>query len=209
MTYTTIYIKADQNSVVSNKKVHLQDIVKIYGTDKALVKKLDSTVVLVIESQKKCKYAVSILKVIELIKKEHPSAIVINVGEEDFVIEYIPPKKKNLVLEWIKTVFVCFVVFFGAAFTIMTFNEDVSVRDVFQLFYKLVMGEEETAGSIMEISYAIGLPIGVMVFFNHFTKIQIDSDPTPLQVQLRNYEKDINTAIIENKSREGKTIDAG
>ncbi|MBE5960060.1 MAG: stage V sporulation protein AA [Lachnospiraceae bacterium] len=209
MTYTTIYIKADQNSVVTNKKVHLQDVVKIYGTDKTLVKKINNTVILVIESQKKCKYAVSILKVIELIQKENPDAVVINVGEEDFVIEYIPPKPKNIVMEWVKTVIVCFIVFFGAAFTIMTFNEDVAVKEVFGMFYKLVMGKEEASGSVMEIAYSIGLPIGVVVFFNHFSKVKIDSDPTPLQVQLRSYEKDINTAIIENKSREGKTIDAG
>lgn len=99
--------------------------------------------------------------------------------------------------------------FFGSAFTIMTFNADVSVDKVFDQFYRLVMGHTKSGGSVLEISYSIGLPIGIIVFFNHFTRIKIDSDPTPLQVQLRLYEQDMNTTVIENASREGKTIDAG
>ena len=72
---------------------------------------------------------------------------------------------------------------------------------------ELVMGNPATGGSILEISYSIGIPIGIIVFFNHFSKIKINSDPTPLQVQLRLYEQDENTAIIKNASREKKTID--
>jgi stage V sporulation protein AA len=38
-------------------------------------------------------------------------------------------------------------------------------------------------------------------------KKKIDSDPTPLQIQMRQYEKDVNTTVIENASREGKKED--
>lgn len=58
----------------------------------------------------------------------------------------------------------------GAAFTIMTFNEDVSVADVFDKVYRLVLGQEKQGGSIIEIFYAIGLPVGILVFYNHFRR---------------------------------------
>ncbi|WP_066715332.1 stage V sporulation protein AA [Clostridium sp. Marseille-P299] len=209
MEMQTLYIKAEMCSIVTNRKVFLRDVVKLYGTDKKMVKELNEEVVLVVPNEKKCKFAVSVLKIIEILQKQHPNVLVINVGVIDFVIEYIPPGKKKKALEIAKTIFVCLAVFFGSAFTIMTFNEDVSVEKVFDQFYRLVMGHTKSGGSVLEISYSIGLPIGIIVFFNHFTRIKIDSDPTPLQVQLRLYEQDMNTTVIENASREGKSIDAG
>lgn len=209
MEMQTLYIKAEMCSIVTNRKVFLRDVVKLYGTDKKMVKELNEEVVLVVPNEKKCKFAVSVLKIIEILQKQHPNVLVINVGVIDFVIEYIPPGKKKKALEIAKTIFVCLAVFFGSAFTIMTFNADVSVEKVFDQFYRLVMGHTKSGGSVLEISYSIGLPIGIIVFFNHFTRIKIDSDPTPLQVQLRLYEQDMNTTVIENASREGKSIDAG
>lgn len=209
MEMVTLYIKADMCSIVTNRKVYLRDVVKLYGSDKKLVKELNEEVVLVVPNEKKCKFAISVLKIIEIIQKQHPNVLVINVGDTDFVVEYIPPGKKKKAMEIAKTIFVCLAVFFGSAFTIMTFNTDVSVDKVFDLFYKLVMGQEKSGGTVLELSYSIGLPIGIIVFFNHFTRLKIDSDPTPLQVQLRLYEQDMNTTVIENASREGKTIDAG
>lgn len=209
MEMVNLYIKAEMCSIVTNRKVYLRDVVKLYGSDKKLVKELNEEVVLVVPNEKKCKFAVSVLKIIEIIQKQHPNVLVLNVGDTDFVIEYIPPAKKKKVMEIAKTIFVCLAVFFGSAFTIMTFNADVSVDKVFDQFYRLVMGHTKSGGNVLEISYSIGLPIGIIVFFNHFTKIKIDSDPTPLQVQLRLYEQDMNTTVIENASREGKTIDAG
>lgn len=209
MEMINLYIKAEMCTIVTNRKVYLRDVVKLYGSDKKLVKELNEEVVLVVPNEKKCKFAISVLKIIEIIQKQHPNVLVLNVGDTDFVVEYIPPGKKKKALEIAKTIFVCLAVFFGSAFTIMTFNADVSVDKVFDQFYKLVMGHTKTGGSVLEISYSIGLPIGIIVFFNHFTRIKIDSDPTPLQVQLRLYEQDMNMTVIENASREGKSIDAG
>ena len=61
--------------------------------------------------------------------------------------------------------------------------------------------------TILELSYCIGLPIGIMVFFNHFNRRKLIMDPTPIHVEMRSYEKQVNEAIIEDASREGKTID--
>ena len=55
--------------------------------------------------------------------------------------------------------------FFGAAFTIMAFNNDVSVGDVFSKFYRQVMGKESSGVTELEICYSIGLAIGITLFF--------------------------------------------
>ena len=53
MTQQTVYIKAEQCSVVTNKKVFLEDVVTIYGSDKKLVKELSNEVLMVVTEEKK------------------------------------------------------------------------------------------------------------------------------------------------------------
>lgn len=207
VTPTVIYIKADLNVIVHKQIVTLSDVIKILSKDEALVKEIGSREILRIKDKKVNKYAVTILKVIEAIQREYSDVLVISLGASDFVIEYIQPSKKKKAFEIIKTVFIAFTVFFGSAFSIMTFNQDVSVDGVLKMFHELVMGESQKGINIVPVFYSIGLPIGIIIFFNHFTKIKMDTDPTPLQVQLRLYEANENKAIIENSNREGNTID--
>ena len=89
----------------------------------------------------------------------------------------------------------------------MTFNEDVNVSGVFDKIYLMVTGSEQTGGSILEICYAIGIPIGIIVFYNHFKRRDIKNDPTPIQVEMRTYEKDVDTTFIENCGRKGNSND--
>lgn len=208
MKNDALYIKMEQNIQVSNTKIFLQDIAKLYSTDKNMVSKLNKEVFMTIKSKEDTKYMVSILKIIELIGKDYPSVEIVNLGETDVVISYVVPKPKQKYLEYIKTGFVCLIIFFGAAFSIMTFNTDVSVSDVFDKSYELVLGKGIKGNGMLEIAYSIGLPVGIIIFFNHFSRFKIHSDPTPLQIEMRTYEEEVNKALIKNASREGKTMDA-
>lgn len=203
-----IYIKAEKQAEVLNKKITLGDIVKIYCVDKDIQHKLSKEVVMTAKGNKSEKYVVSILKVVEIIQKQHPSMEVVNVGEPDIVVSYKIPNKMNKRLEYIKVAFSALIIFFGAAFTIMTFNADVSVNEIFDKIYELFMGKPKQGVSALEISYTIGLPIGIIVFFDHFSKYKFKDDPTPIQIEMRLYEDDISTTLIKNSGREGTTIDS-
>ena len=159
------------------------------------------------KGDKDTKYMFSVLKVIEEIQKKYPGIQIVNMGEKDFIISYKMPKKQNKAVEYIKAAFVTLTAFFGAAVSIMTFNTDVSIGDVFGLMYQLVLGQEQTGAGIVEISYSIGLAIGIIVFYNHFFRKMIHDDPTPIQVEMRKYEEELNKSLIQDASREGKTID--
>lgn len=202
-----LYIKIEQNVQVNRKKVLLEDIAKLYSADKKMVSELNKLTLIVIKSDEDVKYTVSILKIIEIINKEYPEVEIVNMGENDFVLEYKVPGKRVLAWEYTKAAFVAAAIFFGAAFTIMTFNTDVSVGDVFDKIYELVMGHSKNSGSILEVCYSIGIPVGTLVFFNHFSRRKIHNDPTPLQIEMRVYEEDVNKTLIQNSSREGKSID--
>lgn len=208
MKSEVLYMKTEQHIQVTNKKIFLQDITKFYCSDSKIVDTLNKLVFMVIKKEENVEYSISILKIVEMAIKEYPGIEIVNLGETDFILEYIPPKKTKKALEYLKTAVVCGIAFFGAAFSIMTFNTDVSVSEVFEKIYFMVMGQPKNGGSILEISYSVGLALGIIIFYNHFFRAKIKKDPTPIEVEMRLYEEDVNKAIIKTSSREGKTIDA-
>ena len=104
-------------------------------------------------------------------------------------------------------VFVAAVSFFGTGFTIMAFHNDIGINKIFSKVYEQVMGYASDGYSIIEVSYSIGLAVGLILFFNHIGGRRITKDPTPIEVEMRVYETDVNKALIETADREGKTID--
>ena len=208
MKDTVVYIKIDQNIQVSNKKIYLEDIAKLYSPDIAVLEDLKRQIVMIVESEEDKKYFFSIMKLIQIISDCHPEVEIINLGETEFVVSYEKPKKPKKWLEYLKTAFAGLIIFFGGAFSIMTFNEDASISDIFKNVYKMVMGKEKSGWSAMEIGYSVGIALGVVLFFNHFSKVKLNKDPTPMQIEMRKYENDINSTLIQDENREGNIIDA-
>ncbi len=209
----TLYLKIDQNVVVTDRHVKLSDIAKMECADPAIVRQLKQKKIYTFEDamnvkkQKNQMKVFSILKIIQLIHEEYPNVDVTNEGEKDFIIEYAPNPKKPKWIDVSKTVVLYIIIFFGAAFAIMTFNNDVGVTEVFKKIYEQVMGTSASGITELEICYSIGLAIGITVFFNHVGKKKITPDPTPMQVEVRKYEMDIDTAFIKNAERKGHSID--
>lgn len=63
-----------------------------------------------------------------------------------------------------KIVFVALLCFAGGAFSIMAFHNDISITDLFRQLYELVMGEKSSGCTILEMSYSIGLMVGIILF---------------------------------------------
>lgn len=205
----TVFLHFEQCRLVRTQRVRLTDVASIYATDDELKQGIEQLDLYQFQGEQKQKVCFSVMKVVRIIGAAYPEASVTTLGEPDFIVEY-KPKKRNCfgkLFDWGKAVFVCFAMFFGAAFTIVTFNKDASVEEIFSMIYRLSEGAERGGPGELEIAYSIGIPLGIILFFNHFLRKKIDSDPTPLQVQMRQYEKDVNSTIIENASREGKKED--
>lgn len=202
----TIYIKAAQSTQVVNRKILLGDVLEIYSSNSRIVKEIGDIVLYTLKGDKNQKVIFSTMKIIQTIQKEYPDYLIENVGEPDFVVEYQMPIAPKKGADYVKLVLLSFIVFIGAAFTIMTFNTDVSVSDVFDNFYKLVTGSKKHTGTIMETAYCIGIFVGVLGFYNHFRGSKVHDDPTPIHMEMRNYEEEKNKAIINDADREGKTI---
>ena len=135
------------------------------------------------------------------IQKKEPDLDITTLGEANFIITFKNKPGPGILWEWIKILFVGLATFFGAGFSIMTFNNDVDIPALFEQIYTQVTGQPTTGNTVLEISYSLGIGLGVLFFFNHFGRIKLTDDPTPMQVQMRLYEDDVNTTIIEDDSR--------
>lgn len=206
MGENVVYIKAPMSVSVSEKKLFLKDVLEINVADKSLSSKIGNQLLYSFSGDKQEKEVFSIMKIIRMIQGISPGIQVVSVGETDFVVEYKMGKQPVGWLEMLKLILLCLIVFMGSAFTIMTFNTDVSVGDVFEHFYETIAGGRKGMGSLLEIFYSIGIFVGIMAFYNHFSKKKLKEDPTPIHVEMRNYENEMNKAIMEDAARENSVI---
>ena len=208
MANAVLYLKAEQNAVVMDRRVCVKDIASLYCADDKISAKAKSLKVHQFGEKEKKRQAVSILWVIELIERECPGVSVENIGENATLIELVDVKRHKGPVQMLKLVFVSMISFFGTGFTIMAFHNDISINKIFSRIYEMVMGHPSDSYSILEVSYSIGLAAGIILFFNHIGGRRITKDPTPIEVEMRIYETDVNKALIETADREGKTIEA-
>ena len=203
----TLYINIKQNSEVHKKDVFLSDVADVYCVNRAAESKAKALRVLTIRENRNKRYILAAIDVIEKLQEQDPKLQIDNLGEVSFIVDYQKPGRPAYFTAWLKTLFVCVIAFFGSAFAIMTFNNDASVSDVFKEISRLVMGAESDGFTVLELSYTVGLALGIIVFFNHFAKIKINTDPTPLEVEMRLYEDNINKTLIQNDGRKESGID--
>ena len=208
MSQATVYLKCSRNAEVASPDVFLTDIAALRCADSTISAKLKSLKVHRFSSDSCKRFVLSTLKVVELMEQACPNITVQIVGETDVLVEWVSVDKHKGWQQQLKAALVCMVSFFGTAFTIMAYHNDVGINDVFTEFYRLVMNREPEGLNVLEVSYSIGLAAGIILFFNHVGGRRITKDPTPIEVAMRNYEKDVDMALIETADREGSEEEA-
>lgn len=205
----TLYIKGEQCVEVKTRDVTLGDLITMECTQQKVVSKLKTMKIMKIPDKGKHRYVISILKIIECIHKEYPNLEIQSMGSPDLIVVYEAQQGRNSVWQWCKAAVVSLISFAGAAFAIMTFNNDSGTSQLFVQVYEMFTGQPHEGFSILEVTYSIGLTIGILVFFNHFGKRKFTVDPTPIEVEMRLYENDIQTTVIAEYSRKGQELDVG
>ena len=125
------------------------------------------------------------------------------IGETDVLVEREKEKQPSKAFTFVKIVLVCLVSFMGTAFTIMAYHNDVGINAIFMQAYEMLLNEKPVGANAMEIAYSVGIALGMLIFFNHAGGKTITEDPTPIQVAMRNYEKDVDHALMETAERNG------
>lgn len=203
---THIYMRTFKKATVIGKKlVSVEDVAILEGPKQLTNRIYKNTVMKIPETSKKNKnFLLSIIEVIHAINQESSDLIIHNLGENDIIICYRskPEKKENKIFSAIKVILVALILFVGSIVAIMTFQIDTQLSVVFSKFYFLVLGNNHLQPYLIEIPYAIGLAIGIIVFFNHFSKLKLTDDPTPIEVELNLYKGQVDDSIIETLKEE-------
>lgn len=206
MSSETVYLKVSQVTEVYEPDVYVKDIAEVHCSDKTVEAKVKAVKVTAL-SKPGTTYIGSVMELFKKLEAAEKNVQIDSIGEQDFVINYRKRPSGSMFLPWFKTGVMILTSFFGAAFAIMAFNNDSSVTDIFGKLYYLIMGTESDGFTVLEASYSIGLALGILVFFNHFASWKLTTDPTPIEVEMRLYEENLNKALIKNHGRKEKGID--
>ena len=203
----TVYVKIKDSNKVNKTLVTIGDIAKIYSPNNCLIHKIKPLKVYTFHNPKDNRIIISSMKIIEIINNHYPDITITHIGSADFLLEYQPLKYPCKYLDYIKVALCSIIIFFGAAFTIMTFNTDVSMPELFTHIYEDVTGNPHTGITILEISYSIGIALGIIIFYNHFGSKRLFNDPTPVELEMTEYQTEITTSLIDGISGKDKHID--
>ena len=204
----TLYLKLERNVETQKKDIFLSDLGKLVCADQEILARAKALKVCCFREEKQKRCIVSVMKILEELQKLQPSLEVQNIGETEVIVERVKTEQKKGPWLYLKIAFVSLICFFGPAFTVMAFHNDIGIGDVFGRIYEMVMDEPSDGVTILEISYSIGLAAGIILFFNHIGGRRITKDHTPIEVEMRNYEDQVNNALVETADREGEMIDA-
>ncbi|MCD7856113.1 MAG: stage V sporulation protein AA [Clostridiales bacterium] len=199
-----IYIKAEKKvNITGAGVVRVKDVAKVFA-EGSLRTQAENLRLLEITSDKKKNYLVSVLDIVEKINSALPGNTVSSLGETDTVIEYSPRAEKgSSPALWIKVFFVSMVLLTGSATAIMSFHSDAQISTVFENYYYIFFNEKIENPMLIDLPYSIGLAAGIIVFFNHFSGKKLTDDPTPIEVEMSVYEKEVADNLIDtlNKKR--------
>ena len=104
------------------------------------------------------------------------------------------------------TVIVCIIIFIGSAYAIMAYNNDVNTAEIFEKVYSMSGAGYLSEYNVLEISYAIGLFVGIAVFYDLFMGHRLSKAPTPIEVAMNQYVKDENQTLIDSYNEMPKAV---
>ncbi|MCP1459808.1 MULTISPECIES: stage V sporulation protein AA [Bacillus amyloliquefaciens group] len=185
-------------------KAHTGDIItigdaaQIAGQQK-LKKKLSALPLYKVTKKDKNIVVLDIIKVLKIIHTAFPALDVQTVGGAETIVEIHYQKKQ---LSAVLFVGVWLLLFIGSCLAIMNFHEDVSMREVHIALYEIITGERNEYPYLLQIPYSIGLGLGMIVFFNHIFKKRLNEEPSPLEVEMFNYQLDLDHYVAMHENEE-------
>lgn len=202
-----VYIKPEKRvSMVAQPIIRLKDVAEV-SAEKIILKEIEQICIFKVkDTTKKKSYVISVIEMIEIITTKFPDVTVSNVGEMDTIIHFLPqPIKSRPWLEVLKVGGICAIIFAGVSVAIMAYHIDTSMARTFMILNEVFTGHYEKNPLYITIPYALGIPCGTLIFFNHIGTKKITDDPTPVEVEINMYETQVEDTIIETLSRQKKT----
>lgn len=141
---------------------------------------------------------IDLLTIIPRIHELIPDAEIQPIGEGRTIVQIEGPveaRKPSIAL----FVLVWLLLFFGSALTIMNFHADVSMQEVHIRIVEMLTGRRDEHPYMFQIAYSLGIGFGMVIFFNHLFKKKWNEEPTPLEVEMFLYQKNIDQYVVHEE----------
>ncbi len=193
----TVYVKMRQRLQVSpSYKIKLEDLAQVTGFG---MEQLQQLPVYQITKRDKTHVVIDAMMVIRAIQGHDEEIEVSLLGPTQTIVEIVLEKKKVNPLVF---ALVWLLLFVGAGLAIIYFHEDVSMQQVHQRIYYMVTGEVKEKPLVFQIPYSFGLGLGMILFFNHVFKKRINEEPSPLEVEMFQYQQALDHYVMIHENKE-------
>lgn len=183
------------------EKITVGDVAVVFAS-KEEKEKIESLVIYKVNEKDQNIIIIDVMRIIQAISREMENMEIQQVGPTQTIVEVVFERKRAslpfFVVVWL-------LLFIGAALAIMNFHEDVSMRAVHQRLFFILTGEQDETPLLLQVPYSIGLGLGMILFFNHVFKKRINEEPSPLEVEMFNYQQDLDRYVIINENDESVT----
>ncbi|MGP4076955.1 stage V sporulation protein AA [Halobacillus sp. K22] len=195
---TPVYIRIKQSiNIDPSSTIRLGDIARITGS-RRYETVLPNMIVHKVKADDQNIVVIDGFMVIEQVLSKFPQVEVELLGPSQCVV-HVEKHKKQPSLLLISGIWL--LLFIGAAMAIMNFHYDVSMEAVQQKLHFMLTGEEKEHPLWIQVPYSLGLGIGMILFFNHWFQKRFNEEPSPMEVEIFNYQQDLDryVAVKENK----------
>lgn len=203
MDRQTIYVKMKHHHEAnSSADIYIRDVASLAG-EETVCENIKNLSLYKVTEEDKNVVIIDILQVINAIHAYDSNIDVQPIGLSHTVVRV---KEKRKPYSFILFLFTWLLLFLGSGLAIMYFHEDVNMREVHQQIYLMITGNNIEHPWLLQIPYSLGLGIGMILFFNHLFKKKFNEEPSPLEIEMFNYEQSLDQYLIvhENKSERKK-----
>ena len=201
-----IYIQSKKKvNMGVNQPILLIDLIDIYTRDDSIRKDIENIRYTIQDKEIRQTCLISMFSIISIINHQYPNFNINVLGEPDILLNFQKiqnsEKGKGKVL---RAILVCFILFVSASTAIINFHSDVDMPKTHKIIYEIITGKKTDNLLLLQIPYSIGIGTGMSVFFNHIFKKRINSEPSPLEVEVHLYQENLDQYIKDNADKHNR-----
>lgn len=188
-----VYLRLKRNVTFDkHKKIQLKDISYIIAPQK-YKKLIEEKIIYQITKRDQNVIIIDVFLIIKSIQNDFPDLEISSIGPAQSVIRIKTNRNyKKIPL----AIIVWMLLFIGTSMTIMNFHYDVSMQEVQQKVHVILTGETNEYPLWIQVPYSLGLGVGTILFFNHWFKRRFNEEPSPLEVEIFNYQQNLDEYLI-------------
>ena len=195
----TIYLRLRHRiSVQPETKIRLAKVASIIAPD-GLITDLQKLPVYQVKKEDNNTVVIDAILIIRKIRERFPDYEIQVVGPNHTILEVGLEKKTISPFFFF---FAWLLLFIGSGISIMHFHEDVSMHLVQQKLFYALTGLKIEKPLLFHIPYSIGIGMGMILFFNHVFKKKINEEPSPMEVEMFQYQQGIDQYLLMHENKE-------